>query len=132
MGTLHYACIQKHYPPNEHNPAHIWDTVATFEFNKDYELFRWLHALKPGLLYSQTIENYEGLPADFEDSCCYQVFFEDDLFVDGVLVEEFSYAEYADGSNDELSGKPSERFDALIAAYKAVGGRKRIVICQDQ
>lgn len=132
MGTLHYAVIQKHYPPNEHKAVHTWDTIATFEFNKDYELFRWLHALKPGSLHSHMIEDFDGLPVDFDDMHYYQVFFEDDLFVDGVLVEEFRYENYDDGSNGERADKPSERFNALIAAYKAVSGRKRIVICQDQ
>lgn len=103
-----------------------------FEFNKGYELFRWLHTLKPGSLHSRSIEDYDGLHPDFDDMYGYQVFFEDDLSVDGVLVEEFRYEAYDDDSNGKLAGQPSERFNALIAAFKAVGGRKRIVICQDQ
>lgn len=132
MGTLHYAVIQEHCPPDEHRSHHKWETIAVFEFNKDYELFRWLHAQKPGNVYYANIEDWAGLPNDFDDMYYYQVFFEEDLFVDGVLVNEFRYEVYDDGSNGELGGQPAYRFEALIAAFKLVPGRKRIVICQDQ
>jgi hypothetical protein len=132
MGTLHYAVIQEHNPPNEYRKHHSWSTIALFEFDKDYELFRWLHSQKPGNVYYANIEDYPGLPDDFDDMYYYQVFFEDDLFVDGVLVNEFRYENYPDGSNGDSAGQPSYRFEALIAAFKLIPGRKRIVICQDQ
>lgn len=132
MGTLHYAVVQEYCAPDEYRSYPKWSTIAMFEFNKDYELFRWLHAQKPGTVFYSAIEDCAGLPNDFDDMYYYQVFFEEDLLYEGKLVNEFRYENYKDGSNGELSGQVSYRFEALIATFKLIPNRKRIVICQDQ
>lgn len=120
MGTLHYGIVQQKH--------RNWFTIATFEFDKDYELFRWLHSQKSRKLYPRDIVGFESLDEPYDDMHCYQVFFEDDLFVDGQLMAVFRY----DDTYPERKGQSSFIYEAMIQTFILVPGEKRIVICQDQ
>lgn len=119
MGTLHYAFIQREYPPNEHRRTVLWDTVATFEFNKDYELWIWLHEQKKPSLEFLPRDISESLSSDDRDNYHWQVFDEMDI----QTMPKFEYRK---------GGEPSDRFEALLAAFEVLQGPKRILICQDQ
>lgn len=129
MGTLHYAVIQ-----HQEKDSVLWHTIATFEFGKSYELFRWLHKQKPGNLTASMVEDVERIGQYFDDMYYYQVFYTEDLFYSsdggsiGVLMAEFRY----DDTFPERQGQSEPVYEAMIAAFKLLPERKRIVICQDQ
>ena len=127
MGTLHYGIVQQQ---NDANKTH-WHTIATFEFGKDYELFRFLHDQKPSKVphWICPVEDRSSLGEPYDDMYHYQVFTEEDLFVDGQLMAVFRYSDIED---DELKGQPAFIYEAMIATFVLVPGNKRIVICQDQ
>ncbi len=135
MGTLHYAIVQRGFPPNEHRSTEQWDTVAIFEFGKDYELWRWLHSLKPKAWKYLPRDIAESLSEDEKDNYYWQLFEEKDFegkqFKYGmeVIQRKIDLGMVVDNSD---TGEKSELFEGLLVMFKVLSEPKRILICQDQ
>lgn len=106
MGTCLFGAIQEHYDADQWTRDH-WDTIALFEFNKDYDLSMALEDAKKERFHPD-----EWYPPEAEDSYRYQEFTMDEL-------PELSWV--------------NPRYDAMLAAARSLSHRKiRLLFWRDQ